>query len=106
MDQNHEKLTKSRDRSEGKLGLFLVGFSILRWIKEKIGWKFVINRALDTNMIGGNPGVGPIFHEFHEKRGESGGRRMKSRKEMKSANTRTPKHDTRLLLMPVATGPT
>src|SRR3954467_12776588 len=69
MDQNHKKLTKSRDRSEGKLGLFLVGFSILRWIKEKIGGKFVINRALDTNMLGGNPGVGPIIHEFHEKRG-------------------------------------
>ena len=66
----------------------------------------MINLALDTNMLWGNPGVGPIFHEFHEKRGESGGRRMKSRKEMKSANTRTPKHDTRLLLTPVATGPT
>src|SRR3954468_15781132 len=106
MDQNHEKLTKSRDRSEGKLGLFLVGFSILRRIKIKFGGKFVINRSLDTNMLGGNPGVGPIFHEFHEKQGESGGRRMKSRKEMKSANTRTPKHDTRLLLTPVATDPT
>src|SRR3954467_1058618 len=106
MDQNHKKLTKSRDRSEGKLGLFLVGFSILRWIKRKIGGKFVINRALDTNMLGGNPWVGPIFHEFHEKRGESGGRGMKSRKAMKTTNTHTPKHDTRLPLTPVATGPT
>src|SRR3954463_2208576 len=49
MDQNHEKLTKSKDRSEGKLGLFLVGFSILRGIK-KIGGKFVINLDEDTIM--------------------------------------------------------
>src|SRR3954463_15584551 len=40
-------------------------------------------------MLGGNPGVGPIFHEFHEKRVESGGRRMKSRKTMKTTNTHT-----------------
>ena len=85
MDQNHEKLTKSKDRSEGKLGLFWWDFRFYG-DRRKIGGKFVINRALDTNMLGGNPGVGPIFHEFHEKRGESGGR---GKKGMKTTNTRT-----------------
>src|SRR4051812_46041230 len=61
---------------------------------------------IQESCYGVNPGVGPIFHEFHEKRGGIGGRRMKLRKAMKTTNTHTPKHDTRLLLMPVATGPT
>ena len=37
--------------------------------RRKIGGKFVINLALDTKMLWGNPGVGPIFDEFHEERG-------------------------------------
>ena len=89
-----------------QIGALFGGIFDFKVEKRKIGGKFVINRALDTNMLGGNPGVGPIFHEFHEKRGGRGGRGMKSRKAMKTTNTRTPKHDTRLLLTPVATGPT
>ena len=63
----------------------------------------MINRALDTNMLGGNPWVGPIFHEFHEKRGGEavvGGRSDENRE-----HTHT-KHDTRRSLTLVATGPT
>ena len=52
MDQNHE-LTKSKDRSEGKLGLFFGGIFDFKVEKRKIGGKFVINRALDTNMLWG-----------------------------------------------------
>src|SRR3954463_16730213 len=54
--------------------------------RRKIGGKFVINLALDTKMLWGNPWVGPIFHEFHEKRG---GKRWSGEEGMKTTNTRT-----------------
>ena len=37
--------------------------------RRKIGGKFVINLALDTNMLGVTPWGGPIFHESRRNRG-------------------------------------
>ena len=72
MDQNHEKLTKSKDRSEGNLGLFWGIFDFMV-DRRKIEGKYAINLALDTNMLGVTPWGGRIFHESPGNRGGSEG---------------------------------
>ena len=48
------------------MGCFLWGFSNFWWIEEKFVGEIVSNEALDTNMLRGNLGDGPIFHESLE----------------------------------------
>ena len=71
--------------------------------RRKIEGKFVINLALDTNMLWGNPLGWPDLSRIsmeNEGKAVDGGRRDENHE-----HTHT-KHDTRRSLTPVATGPT
>ena len=55
LDQNHKKLTQTRDRSETKFGVFYENF---RFLGDP--WQ---PKATDTNMLRGDREGGPMFKD-------------------------------------------
>ena len=86
-DQNQKKLTKSRDRSEGKIGAIFWIFEFM--VEKRNSWGNPWQpKAADTNMLRVHLVGGPIFKDFDLESGGIGGERRGT--EVEAETRRTP----------------